>query len=189
MIEASNDPASIAVRHVRLDDLDWIVETIGANNRASVPVEDRATNGFIQGSFSAERLVERLDGPGMWLAEVDGQRAGVALSSAAQTYRQGPPGMAMAMATEKLAGQRLFMYGPVVVAKQFRGHGVLRHIFDAMIADTINHFDYAIAFVDEENVISKDVHLHLGFQVLGSFEARDTTFYTLALKLADAKTD
>lgn len=171
----------VAVRQVTPADFAWIVALMRANSRDAVPADERASRGFVQGRTDEDGLARRLAlGPGMWLAEVGGQRAGVALASAADAYPDGPAGGAVELARREFAGARLFLYGPVVVATEFRRRGVLTHIVNRMLADTAADFDYAIAFAEVENPVSVTVHEHLGFRNLGTFTARDREFAAFA---------
>ena len=170
----------LSTRPATEDDFGWILDLLERNQRVNVPEGERSKTGFIQGSWTEERLQERTDGPGMWVAEVDGERAGVVLSSDAAAHSDGPPGLTVATAREAMPDARFFLYGPAVVEANQRGRGVLSALVDALFTDAAKNYDEAIAFVERSNSVSMSVHERLGFREVGTFEVDGREYVTFA---------
>lgn len=159
---------------------DWTLDLIARNQRDAVAPGARATEGFLQGTFSVGDLRDRMTGPGMLVAEVDGQRAGVVLSSTPGAYPHGPPGLTEQVARDRLGTRTFFLYGPAVVDRSFRGQGVLGQLSAELLGRTASTYDCAIAFVEMSNEASRDVHHRLGWAAIGTFAIRDRTYEVLS---------
>lgn len=179
VLAALNHRGTITIRELQPSDAEWAAELYAANQRARIPESARANRGFVQGQGSPESIIARISKPGSWVAEVDGTRAGFALSSYIDAFRHGAPGQTAAVAMEKLPGKQLFLYGPAAVDDRFRRRGVLSALVDKVLAETAGRFDAAIAFVETSNVVSMKVHEHLGFTRVGTFtvDSRDYIVY------------
>lgn len=178
--------SDVTTRPATRDDFDWILALITANQRDAVPEAERSSRGFIQGHFDEAGLEARLGGPGMWVAEVGGERAGAVLSSAAGAYPEGPPGRTMEVAADALPGQRIFLYGPAVVDAQFRHRGVLNALVSTLLSETAAEYDEAIAFVERSNTVSMSVHGRLGFREIGGFTVGERDYSVFARATGEA---
>ncbi|MFC6704259.1 hypothetical protein [Flexivirga alba] len=114
---------AITTRVATVDDFPWIIELIDRNRAEQLSEQQRATAGFVQGRWNTDTLQQLLAGPGMFIAEVDGIRAGVALSSSPGAVTTGPAGRTNELAADHFGDTGYFLYGPVVVDADFRGQG------------------------------------------------------------------
>lgn len=167
---------TITIRTATEEDIPWILDLINHNHRDALSDRERAEGGFVQGAFSADSVRSRLDGPGVLVAEADGQGVGVLLASAPGELTQGPPGQTEQVAHETLGDRSFFLYGPIVVDRQWRGQGVQGRLKAAMLERNRAAYDVAVAFVEVSNAVSTQVHTGHGWDTLGGFslgEGRD----------------
>lgn len=170
----------LTVRQVDEGDFDWILDLLARNQRQAVSPQARERQGFVQGTFSVEALRERLHGPGMVIAELDGERAGVLLSSAPEAHASGPPGRTLQVARDLLGNDSLFLYGPAVVDQRFRSQGVLGALASDLFARIAHSYTTAIAFIESTNSVSRTVHQRLGWTEIGSFDLADRAYLVLS---------
>jgi predicted GNAT superfamily acetyltransferase len=77
-----------------------------------------------------------------------------------------------------------YIYGPACVAREYRGRGLLRGLYDAQKKDLAGQFKISVAFVSRSNPHSLDAHVKgLGMTEVGNFECRGNTYVTLAFRL------
>jgi hypothetical protein len=70
-----------------------------------------------------------------------------------------------------------FLYGPVCVASEFRGQGVLAQLFDGIKANWCDRYPFGITFIDHRNARSLEAHgRKLGLTFLLDLPY-DTTIY------------
>jgi predicted GNAT superfamily acetyltransferase len=79
---------------------------------------------------------------------------------------------------------RSYIYGPVCLARDFRGRGLLRGLYEAQKKDLAGLFEIGVAFVSQSNPHSLDAHVKgLGMTEVGDFECRGNVYITLAFRL------
>jgi hypothetical protein len=143
--------------------------------------------GFLTGSFSGPALQAML-------ASVPGQVAyhGTELVGFVLNSRLAPdryPPLVQELCTllptlqyrqRVLTDYQWFFYGPVLVKQAYRGHGLLRQLFQASQRELAGRFDLGIAFIAEENSTSLRVHTQkLGLEIVGSLAFQDTAYAIL----------
>jgi predicted GNAT superfamily acetyltransferase len=83
----------------------------------------------------------------------------------------------MASVAEKHFGkQGYYLWGPVVVDSEFRGHGVLRKLSDAVFEGTRDTYSTAVAFIEDVNHVSRVVHERLGWKAVDGFSVGDSKY-------------
>ena len=69
-----------------------------------------------------------------------------------------------------LARLRVFVSGPVCVAEQYRGSGVLRGLHRTACAQAAGRYDAGVGFIAKSNPRSHAAHVHgLGMESIGEF--------------------
>jgi predicted GNAT superfamily acetyltransferase len=87
----------------------------------------------------------------------------------------------MSFLGRSLASQRTFVYGPVCVAAQWRGKGVLRGMYDALRREIAGDYDTGVLFVAKDNPHSLHAHADgLGMTLVGDFQFDARNYWTLA---------
>lgn len=158
---------NITIRPLEEKDLDWVHEVYSSNHRQALSEEERTSQGFLQGNPARESLSRWLGEPDSLIAVRGNERLGFTMLSEPH-YAKGAPGEAVRVARENNLG-RFVMYGPVAVAREARGQGIMRMLWEAARERAGRDFDEAIGFVEKDNQVSSKVHQALGFTVLGEF--------------------
>ncbi|MDQ3292285.1 MAG: hypothetical protein M3Q05_13440 [Bacteroidota bacterium] len=78
---------------------------------------------------------------------------------------------------------RYFFYGPVLVARKYRQHGLLKKLFMKTKEELSTKFNLGIAFIDQDNDSSFRVHKNLGWEVIGEILFNNRTYAILAFAL------
>lgn len=179
----------MALLYRRLADEDYVgvLALQEANLFDNLSTEDRQ-NGFLSARFSREQF-GRMDRDVAVLVARDVERVvGYLCASGVELNRQFPLLLAMieryadvSFQGRALADQKTFVYGPVCVDRAYRGHGVLRGLFQALRHETLGRFDAGVAFVAEDNQRSLAVHIaRLGMDDVGEFEFKGKRYRVLA---------
>jgi hypothetical protein len=144
--------------------------------------------GFLTGTFSGPALQPMLASVPGQVAHHHGELAGFIINSrlAPESY----PPLVREICTllptlfyrqRALADYRWFFYGPVLVAKEYRGQGLLQQLFEANKLALASRFDLGIAFIAEENTASLQVHTQkLGLETVGKLTFGGTDYAILA---------
>lgn len=157
------------VRRSRPGDDPWIVEVIDRHRGVGLAAKERARQGFVQGRWSLAVLASWPRTPGIVVAEVDGARAGVAISSPPGTVETGPAGRTNELAAQRFGPNGYFLYGPAVVEDPYRRRGVLAAMVDRLFQDASGDYSAGVAFIEDVNAASKAAHRRLGFAAFATF--------------------
>jgi predicted GNAT superfamily acetyltransferase len=80
-----------------------------------------------------------------------------------------------------LSSQRCFVYGPVCVARERRGEGVLRGLYDALRREVAGDYDAGTLFIAKDNPRSLAAHADgLGMTLAGDFGFDNRDYWILA---------
>jgi GNAT superfamily N-acetyltransferase len=171
---------TIEVRRSDADDRAAILNLMEQARGTGLSDEERAQRGFVQGVMDEAALIGFESGTGIFVAVEDGRLAGFAMTAHPSTVQEGPPLLAVQSAQSTAGDQRLFMYGPAAVDPGFQGRGVLTSLLRALSAALRADFDLGVAFVEEANHRSLQVHRHYGMvEVPGfSFQGRNYHVFT-----------
>lgn len=165
----------LIIRAMDSNDLGWVLALYQANARDALTPRQRARQGFVQGRMSRESLSDMLEGPGAYVAVLDGKGVAALFTHEITTVGDGPGAHAGRLAIEE-GLPRPFLYGPVVVAEQARGQGVMRKLSEHALRQAAARFETAVAFTDAENPASAAAHRRLGWQPIGTFDLGERSF-------------
>lgn len=169
------------LRPLTHEDIAWVSALFQANARDNLTEEQRRTGGFVQGKLDADMIAGRIDGPASVVTLINGRGVGAILTASADEYTQGPPALAVAAAKE--AGlSDFYLYGPGVVAKEYRGQGILRALKDESIrrAAETGKYRWAVGFVEHANQPSMIAHEKTGWQSVATFSFKDRNYDVIA---------
>lgn len=134
--------------------------------------EQRAKNGFVQGAMDDELLTKFQQGLGVYIVKVNDKTIAAAFTSKIGITAKGPIVEAAQSILNKfkdLTSDDIFQYGPVVVSPDYKGKGVLTQMLLFLCATMGKDFKKGMAFVEEANQLSLDIHHHY-------FGEEETTF-------------
>ncbi|MFI6350172.1 GNAT family N-acetyltransferase [Streptomyces sp. NPDC050560] len=179
---------TITVRRSRADDHAAILSLMDKARGVGLSDEERARRGFVQGEMTAALLDRFQAGPGIFVADADGELAGFAITSEPGGLPPGhPAAVAVTAVVEAADGRdlgRLLLYGPVAVDERFQGRGVLTKLLAALATALRDDYELAVAFVELANERSLAVHRHYGMAEAAHFETDDRAYAAFTFPLA-----
>ena len=172
--------STITVRLMTDADVDATASLYQANARDALSAQQRAQNGFVQGRLGPEALHRAVGDKHAFVAEIDGQLAGATLIHPVDRFAAGPaaepsskpqhPAAATVAAAQQAEVEQPVLYGPSVVAAEFRRRGVLQALTQAVFtAAAQSGYRTVVAFMEKENQASVKAHAQLGWQPIGGF--------------------
>ena len=177
----------IKIRQATAADYPQILQLQYANTPEQLTAEQKH-QGFIVSQMDEKQLDAVNRGLGVLLADDAGRVAGFVCLHAVD--HQPRPGIVDTMLAQlplaqldgrRLSDLRIFLYGPVCLATDYRGQGLLQRLFDAVKQRTAAEFDAGVAFVNDNNPHSLTAHvLGLGMQDVLTFRHGGEDFHLLA---------
>lgn len=77
-----------------------------------------------------------------------------------------------------------FQYGPVCIATEYRGTGLLNNLFEEMRLEFSKKYPISVTFINKVNIVSEIAHTKkLGWEIIDEFEFNDNTYIGLALDM------
>ncbi|MFG2266397.1 GNAT family N-acetyltransferase [Streptomyces sp. NPDC048720] len=172
-------------RHAVAADAPAAAELFAAHHHDALTEQERARQGFVQGSFDAGTLRAMAEDGSLFVADDDGRLAGLlGLTSPQNTHGAPPPVQALLDRQDSLKWQGrplrstpFLLYGPVVVAAAYRGKGVARGLFTAALRAASPRAEVMVAFIERANQASWRVHVDgFGMVPLGEFTLGDRVY-------------
>ena len=181
------------IRRARTEDYAGILDLQAANYSGNLSPAQRA-GGFLSAEFTPAQIAAIAQDLGIVVAAESGGIVGYLCAHRADIAPLPPVVEAMlrrcstARYRERVLGEtRLFVYGPVCIARDKRGGGLLRALYRALRASVAGRFDYGVTLVAEANPHSLRAHTQgLGMDDVGVFEHGERTYHLLAFE-ADSK--
>lgn len=80
-----------------------------------------------------------------------------------------------------LARAQYLIMGQICIQKAYRGKGLFRLLYQALVSQMKQDFDYTITEVDTANIRSLNAHIHIGFQNIHSYQGKDGIKWAILL--------
>ena len=153
--------------------------------------EEERKQGFLSAQFTRQQTAEIAEDLGIMIAAIEGGVAGF-LCAFRKEFETGSPVIAAMIASydrlmldgRTLSSFQSYIYGPVCIAKEHRGRGLLRGLYEAQKRDLAGRFEIGIAFVARNNPHSLAAHVNgLGMVEAGDFTFKENRYATLAFRL------
>jgi predicted GNAT superfamily acetyltransferase len=183
-----NLPADATVfRCATVHDYPAIIELQAANHIRNLSLDERG-QGFLSAEFSESQIAAIAEDLGIIVAVSAGELAGF-LCAFGKEFNHGSPVIAKMLGSYERAlfeGRPLsaydsYIYGPVCIARAFRGRGLLRGLYEAQLRVLAGRFDVGVAFVSRDNPHSLSAHvIGLGMKEAGEFEVGGKSYVILA---------
>ena len=180
----------IFCRRAGADDFPAILKLQSANYLPNLAPEDRI-QGFLSAEFNPTQIAAIADDLGIMVAIDAGEIAGY-LCAFRNEFEHSSPVLATMLrsydrvhfAGRSISSYRSYIYGPVCIARDYRGRGVLRQLYEAQKKDLAGRFEAGVAFVSRSNPHSLQAHLAgLGMTDAGDFEVNGNVYAILAFSL------
>ncbi|OAI48775.1 hypothetical protein AYO45_04120 [Gammaproteobacteria bacterium SCGC AG-212-F23] len=194
---SKSEKALITYRKVEEKDYENILSLQQENFRSGVTEEDKQ-NGFLSAKFTKDQFMAMNEDLGIIVA-IKGKILVGYLCGASFDYCKQFPLLKETIddiSTHQrkindtpMTSENTFFYGPVCIAKEERGQGILEGLFYALKKVAINHvkhYNNCAFFMSPDNVRSSNAHQkRLGVRNIGSFfsQTRNKEFYLFAREL------
>lgn len=168
------------------EDMDGILD-LQAKNLVTNLKDDEKGDGFVTTPFTVEQINSLIDLDGVFIAK-DGEKVVSYVMCASWHYWVAWPMfeyMASFLETLKFNNTTLTMdnsyqYGPICVAKEYRGSGVFENIFEFARKNMSKRFPILVTFINKINTRSYEAHVRkLGLSVVTEFQFNNNNFYEL----------
>jgi GNAT superfamily N-acetyltransferase len=165
-----------------------ILQMLGESKGENLTPQQRAEEGFTQGSMDEAMLKNFQAGSGVFVSKAQASDntviTGVAMTVPGRLAKHGTAQAAYNIVLEsgQVTADQIFLYGPVTVRQAFRGKGILTQLLIHICQALKDQYSLGIAFVDKENHKSLLIHRHYPMKEPGSFElnGRSYAIFTFA---------
>jgi predicted GNAT superfamily acetyltransferase len=190
LTQNASDMSDVGYRRALPEDFAAILNLQSANYIANLSAHERE-QGFLSAQFTPEQTAQIAKDLGTIVAVIDDQIVGF-VCAFRNEFETGSPVIAKMLDSydrftfeaRPLSTLKSYIYGPVCVAREYRGRGLLRGLYDAQKKDLAGQFEIGVAFVSRSNPHSLDAHVKgLGMTEVGDFECRGSAYVTLAFRL------
>lgn len=180
-------PLSFSIAPAKAGDTTEILALQHQNHVSSLPAQTLA-DGFVTTLLSPETLSRMSAEKGIWTARAsDGTLAAYACANEWDFYGDGPFQRAVkALLPLHFDGRALnahnsFQYGPVCVARPFRGEGVLELVIETIKTNYAPRFEFGLTFIDTRNERSLAAHERKqGFRRVALLPFERVSYHVLA---------
>ena len=179
----------ISYRRATADDFPGILRLQSANYLPNVAPQDRS-QGFLSAEFTPTQVATIAADLGIVVA-VDEAVVGY-LCGFRNEFDHNSPVLAKMLESydrvqfngRAIASYRSYIYGPVCIARQYRGRGILQKLYEAQKSELAGRFEVGVAFVSRANPHSLHAHVNgLGMTDAGDFEANGNVYAILVFSL------
>lgn len=170
------------------NDVQEILQMLSESKGENLTAEQRAQEGFTQGTMDEAMLKKFQTGSGVFVSKerVDGHPVitGMAMTTLGKLAKNGAAQAAYqaALSSTQATEEQIFLYGPVTVRQAFRGKGILTQLLIHICQSLKASFRLGVAFVDKENHKSLLIHRHYPMTELGDFELNGRSYTTFTFE-------
>ncbi len=179
--------------HIRVatnPDVQAIVSLANQYTFQNLPEQDRHL-GFLTGVFSEAAVQTMVNSARSIVAYHHNDLAGFVINTQLSPSEYPPLVQEIIQTLPNLHFQNLpvneyqyFFYGPVLVATPYRNQGLLRQMFLKTTEELKPDFNLAIAFIDQANIVSYQIHTqHLGFFAISTITFNNRSYSILGVSL------
>lgn len=182
--------ANTSYRRASAADYVQILDLQSANYVGNLTEAERQ-QGFLSAQFTAEQTALIAEDLGTTVALVGGQIAGF-VCAFRKEFPTGSPVIAQMLSSydtlrfedRPLSSFASYIYGPVCIARAYRGRGLLRGLYETQRSGLAGKFDIGVAFVSRSNPHSLSAHTKgLAMSEAGDFTALGNVYAALAFRL------
>lgn len=166
-----------------------------ALNHAKSVAPDARADGFLTLDIARSDLELLHQMRLIWAArdEQSGALAGYVLAAPWEFYTRWPmfrtqtDRFPLALNGAQLTVENSFQYGPICVAQEFRGRGLVADLLEAVKARYRAQFRFGATFINVANARSMAAHRKLGFVTVDRWQTNGNDYETLAFETAQNK--
>jgi predicted N-acetyltransferase YhbS len=177
------------IRRATIDDHHGIVDLIGRYQHDRLSPEERK-GGFLSAEFTLQQVVEAAGDLGVFVAREAGEVVGAVFAFRHDAGNHPPIVREMLRTAEKslfrqqpLGARRYFVYGPVCIAREHRGRGLLRSLLSRVLDELSGRYEAGVTLVANENAHSLRAHTAgLGMEQVAEFDFNGRRHSVLAFE-------
>ncbi|WP_242927965.1 GNAT family N-acetyltransferase [Pontibacter vulgaris] len=156
--------------------------------------EEERLQGFVTTPFTIPQLKQIISEGGLFVATDKSEVVAYAFAGSWDYFSQWPifPYMVSRFPQLKyknveVTSENSFQYGPVCIAMDYRGKGLLNKLFETMRLELLKQYPLSITFINQVNKRSLNAHVHkLGWTVVDEFEFNNKNYYGLAFDMQES---
>lgn len=157
-------------------------------NLVSNLTEEEKKSGFVTTPFSIEQLTYVIQNEGLFIAKDRNIIIAYLFAESWDYFSQYPIFEYMIGLFPKLEFQDFdvnatnsFQYGPICIAKEYRGKGLIHSLFEFMRIHTVKRYPLGVTFINKANLPSLKAHTEkLKWTIISDFEFNQNAYYILA---------
>ena len=168
-------------------DISGVLDLQALNLQANLPLE-ALENGFVTTPFTPTLIEQIIQMDGLFVAEDRGKIIAYVYAGSWNYFQQWPIFSFMVerfpylkFKAQPITVTNSFQYGPICIAKAYRGKGVLSKIFEEMRSSLAPNYPISITFINGINKRSTKAHVEkLGWEIIDRFSFNDNEYLGLA---------
>ena len=182
----------IIYRNAVPDDLDGVAELQKRFHISTIREEDKA-DGFVTTLFTPEQFLSLMKDENGLAVACDGNKIISYAMAASWEYWSAWPLFRHMIADlpnieylgRVLSTENSYQYGPVCIAGEYRGQGVLEHIFEFSRRQMASRWPVMITFINRINPRSYDAHTRkVGMELIKTFDFNGSHYYELGYDMS-----
>lgn len=165
-------------------ELQQILELQTLNLRSAISEKESQNEGFVSVVHTID-LLQRMNAVAAHIVAKEGEIvAGYALCMHPTFAEEIPMLKPMFNKASKRVGPRhkFMIMGQICIAKQYRGEGIFRRLYETMAEALFPAYDSIITEVDADNQRSLQAHYAIGFEELEVYRSGDRIWHLIQLK-------
>jgi len=179
------------VRRGNTGDMEGVLALQQVNLWRNLTAEEQL-GGFVTTPFTTTQLEAIIAQGGLFVIVADQQIVAYAFAGNWAYFQQWQIFEVMVKRLPQLSFQgqpvtvsNSFQYGPVCIARAYRGQGLLPLIFESLRLEWQQQYPLALTFINVVNVVSTQAHVRkLGWEVIDHFDFNGNNYLGLAYDMA-----
>jgi len=175
------------------EDIEGILQ-LQAKNLVTNLKDDEKDDGFVTTPFTIEQIENLIKLEGVFIAKDDDKLISYVMCASWHYWVAWPMFEYMASFLEtlefqgvKLTMDNSYQYGPICVAKEYRGQKVFENVFEFAREQMNKRYPILVTFINKINTRSYEAHVRkLGLEVVTEFEFNNNNFYELCYDTSKA---
>ncbi len=181
----------IKTRKGNKNDIEGVL-TLQDSNLFSKMTEEERMNGFVTTPFTVELIEKIIELDGLFVAENEAKEIIAYVYAGSWEYFSQWEIFnymvsrfdQLSFNNKKITTENSFQYGPICIAKSYRGQGVINLIFEEMRLEFVEKYPISITFINKVNTISEKAHTKkLGWKIIDEFQFNNNTYIGLAFDM------
>jgi hypothetical protein len=154
--------------------------------------EEEKESGFVTTRFTREQLTEIIGQEGLFIAKDDNNIIAYIFGGSWNFFNQWPIFSHMTSLFPNLTfvdfditTTNSFQYGPICIAKEYRGMGLIKLFFEFMRIHMVKKYPLSLTFINKTNIPSTKAHTEkLKWSIISDFQFNNNSYFILAYDMS-----